>query len=107
VPIDDDTIARISGARYQPKFDASNLVQVRMMTKIPDDIIMAAGEVLDNLPLGHEEESVRVIARALLAERERSAGLADDYAIRCWAALQPAEEAAVAAEKIAAAIRSG
>jgi hypothetical protein len=63
--------------------------------------------VFDNLPLGHDDGSVRVIARALLAERERSAGLADDCARRAWAAVQPAEEAAVAAENIAAAIRSG
>jgi hypothetical protein len=57
-----------------------------------------------------EHEMVDSVSRALLAERlsatERAAKIAEDYAKRAWAAQPSAQEAAVGAEHIAAAIRS-
>lgn len=43
---------------------------------------------------------------ATVDEREACAVLADEYAKRAWAAKPPAQEAAVAAEHIAQAIRA-
>lgn len=42
------------------------------MSDIPADVMDAAREVFVNLPLGHEVGSVEVIARAILAERQRA-----------------------------------
>lgn len=41
------------------------------MSEIPADVMKAARDVFENLPLGHEAGSVEVIARAIMAERER------------------------------------
>ncbi len=46
------------------------------MDEIPDDIILAAGDIWGSLEIGSDEPAVHVIARAILAERQRCADLA-------------------------------
>lgn len=43
------------------------------MSDIPEDVMVLAQEAFDTLPLGYEKGAVEIIARAILAERERCA----------------------------------
>lgn len=46
---------------------------------IPEDVIDAARKAFENLPLGHQEGSVLIIASAILAERERCANKVEAF----------------------------
>lgn len=70
------------------------------VSEIPADVMNAARDVFENLPLGHESEAVNVIARALLAERERAAKIAEQWKESAWI------DEVFAARSIADAIRS-
>lgn len=78
--------------------------------RIPDAILERAKAIVETIDTGFSVYTMagaeEIIATALLWERERAAKIAEDYAKRAWAAQPSAHEAAVAASKIAEAIRA-
>jgi hypothetical protein len=75
-----------------------------MMSEIPDDILKDAKSVHLSLIGRGIDSSIRVIARAILAERERCIDIAHDQAEN-WRNMAYSGDRSIAAEVIAAAIR--